>query len=65
MENLLDNTGMYVRRSGEVILQANAAGVQATDVVVRNYLVVGTHARFEDYPVGRTACFYLADSVQM
>ena len=64
MENLLDNTGMYVRRSGQVILQANNQGVAATDVTVRNYLVVGEHARLEDYADGadfkRTACFYLA-----
>ena len=64
MENLLDNTGMYVRRSGHVILQANADGVAATDVTVGNYLVIGSHARLEDYSdgmdTGRTACFYLS-----
>ena len=59
MENLLDNTGMYVTRSGEVILQANADGVTATDVRVRNYLCVGENARFEDYESGRTACFWI------
>lgn len=63
MENLLDNTGMYVRRSGQTILQANNQGVEATDVTVRNYLVIGDHARLEDYADGvdfkRTACFYL------
>lgn len=59
MENLLDNTGMYVRRSGQVILRANTDGVTAVDVSVGNYLVVGDHARFEDYAGGRTACFYL------
>lgn len=59
MENLLDNTGMYVRRSGDVILQANSEGVGAKDVTVRNFLIIGSHARFEDYPTGRTACFYL------
>lgn len=64
MENLLDNTGMYVERSGETILQANAAGVIATDVTVRNYLVVGMHARFEDYSDdqddARTGCFWVS-----
>ena len=64
MENLLDNTGMYVRRSGEVILQAGSDGVEARDVTVRNYLVIGDHARIEDYSNGldtnRTACFYLS-----
>ena len=63
IENLLDNTGMYVTRSGETILQANADGVVATDVTVRNYLVIGNHARFENYNdgsgAGRTACFYV------
>ena len=59
IENLLDNTGMFVTRSGETILQANNTGVTATDVTVRNYLIIGTHARFEDYGENRTACFYL------
>lgn len=59
MENLLDNTGMYVRRSGQTILQANDAGVTAVDVRVKNFLIIGTHSRFEDYGAGRTACFYL------
>lgn len=63
MENRLDNTGMYVTRAGEAILRANNQGVLATDVTVRNYLVVGSHARLEDYNNGtdaqRTACFFV------
>lgn len=59
MENLLDHRGMSVSRSGEVILQADADGVTATDVRVRNYLCVGENARFEDYESGRTACFFI------
>ena len=59
MENLLDHTGMYVRRSGEVVLQANNQGVQARDVTVGNFLIVGENARFEDYGGNRTACFYV------
>lgn len=59
MENKLDNTGMYVRRSGQVILQANNQGVEATDVAVRNYLTIGDFARLEDYETGRTACFFV------
>lgn len=65
MANKLDNTGMYVTRSGEVILQANHEGVVATDVKVRNYLIVGSYTRFENYRTatgeGRTACFYISD----
>ena len=59
MKNLLDNTGMYVTRNGQTILQANDQGVVAADVTVRNYLIMGSHARFEDYGAGRTACFWL------
>lgn len=63
MENLLDNTGMYVSRAGQMLLQANSRGVEAADVTVSNYLVIGSHARLEDYSDGtdpnRTACFFL------
>lgn len=63
MRNSLDETGMYVKRSEDVMLQANANGVIATDVSVRNYLIIGSHARFEDYSDGtdsaRTACFWI------
>lgn len=58
MENLLDHTGMYVSRNGQTILQANNRGVEARDVTVQNFLIVGSHARFEDYGSG-TACFYI------
>lgn len=58
MENRLDNTGMYVVRNGQVILQANNQGVEAADITVRNYLVVGQNSRLEDYG-GRTGCFWI------
>ena len=50
---------MYVRRNGEVVLQANNQGVRGRDVTVENYLIVGENARFEDYGGNRTACFYI------
>lgn len=59
MENKLDNTGMYVTRSAEMLLSANADGVRATDVQVSNYLILGSYARFEDISGGRTGCFYI------
>ena len=68
MTNSLDEKGMYVVRSKgtskeTVMLQADAYGVIATDVKVRNYLNVGDYARFEDYNNGtdskRTACFWV------
>lgn len=62
--NRLDENGMVVLRNAgatyeTVMLQADTEGVVATDVKVRNYLIIGTHARLEDYPEGRTACFWL------
>jgi len=68
MENKLNEKGMYVLRDAgtgneTVMLRADADGVVATDVTVRNYLMVGDHARFEDYTDGtdskRTACFWI------
>lgn len=59
MENQLDNTGMYVRRAGKTILQANTQGVEATDVAVRNFLMIGDASRLEDYGTDRTACFFV------
>lgn len=59
MTNRLDETGMFVNRGDTPMLRADARGVLATDVTVRNYLVVGDHARFEDYEENRTACFWL------
>lgn len=64
MENKLNEKGMYILRdpgtgNETVMLRADADGVVATDVTVRNYLIVGEHARFEDYPDKRTACFWI------
>lgn len=64
IEALLNNAGLYVTRSSEVMLKADSSGVEATDVKVNNYLIIGDHARFEDYNDGtdakRTACFYIS-----
>ncbi len=54
----IDHTGMQVSRLGENVLQATAEGVKAVDISVKNYLMVGLHARLEDYPGSRTACFW-------
>ena len=59
IQNRIDHKGMYVTRQNDVILQADAKGVSARDVTVRNFLVVGDHARLEDYQTDRTACFWL------
>lgn len=65
--NRLDNTGMYVSRGeGDVmddILIANNLGVEAINLTAKQYLTIGTCARFEAYNNGdgslRTGCFYV------
>ena len=62
MENLLDNTGMYVNRGGDNILTANNDGVDAINLRSRQYLIIGNNSRIENYGYGRTACFFIGGS---
>lgn len=71
MTNRINEQGMYVLRNGgtpleTVMLRADAQGVLATDVSVRNYLNIGSFARLEDYSDGtdrkRTACYWREDT---
>ena len=60
LQNRIDQSGMQVLRgSQQVLLRADVNGVLASDVQVHNYLIVGDHARFEDYAGNRTACYYI------
>jgi hypothetical protein len=60
IENLIDNTGMYVKREGDNILVANTEGVEAINLTAKTYLTVGENSRFEDYDNGsRTGCFFI------
>ena len=62
MSNVIDNTGMYVKRSGENILVANNSGVDAVNLHAKTYLIVGEgngRSRFEDYQTNRTGCFWI------
>lgn len=64
IKNTLDHEGMTVKRGDEIMLSADKDGVIATDVKVRNYLIIGQHARVEDYSNGsdtkRTAVFWIS-----
>lgn len=62
MTNLLNNTGMYVKRSGEDILVANNKGVQAVNLHAKTYLIIGSgngRSRLEDYGTDRTGVFWV------
>lgn len=51
--------GTYVMRGDDPMLVANSDGVIATDVKVRNYLIIGNNSRLEDYGGNETALFYV------
>lgn len=61
--NLLNHEGMQITRDDDVVLEANADGVNALNLSARQYLIVGANTRFEDYSNGtdskRTACFFI------
>lgn len=63
INNLIDNTGMYVKDGNTVVLSASNTGVDAINIKVNQYLVVGLHTRFEDFVnengEERTGCFWL------
>jgi methyl-accepting chemotaxis protein len=61
MSNLLDNTGMFVKRDGVDILTANSEGVSAKDLHAKTFLKIGSgdgRCRFEDYGTTRIGCFW-------
>lgn len=66
IKNLLDNTGMYVKRvdaeKEENVLVANNDGVEAINLKSKQYLIVGKNSRFEDYTESRTGCFYIGQT---
>lgn len=63
MKNILNNTGMYVKRNNDYILVANNNGVDAINLTSKQYLIIGENSRFENYTSGgdnkRTGCFYI------
>ena len=64
--NKLDNTGMYVKKSGREILTANEKGVVATDLHAQTYLKIGSEdgcCRFEKYGFYRIGCFWTGGAI--
>lgn len=62
ISNLIDNTGMYVKRSGQNVLSANNKGVEALNLHAKTYLIIGSgdgRSRIEDYGTNRTGVFWI------
>lgn len=58
ISTVIDDDGMDISRSGTKVLVADSTGVNALNLTARQYLVIGTHSRFEDFGM-RTGCFWL------
>ena len=60
---VIDEDGMDISDGGEKVLEANHDGVNAKNLTARQYLIVGSVSRFEDYDNGtgerRTGCFLM------
>lgn len=60
---LIDDDGVDVSANGEKVLVADSTGVNALNLTSRQYLIVGTNSRFENYDNGtdsrRTGCFFI------
>lgn len=62
MTNVIDNTGMYVKRYGSDVLTANNQGVGAVNLHAKTYLIIGSgngRSRIEDYDINRTGVFWI------
>lgn len=59
MATNIDDDGMSVRRDNVDVLVADSSGVNALNLTSRQYLIIGTNARFENYNSNRTGCFYI------
>ena len=59
VKTTISNNGMTVYGNNQEKLKANDAGVVATDLHARTYLIIGTNSRFENYGTNRTGCFWI------
>lgn len=63
MSTTIDEDGMDVSNGGEKVLVADSSGVNALNLAARQFLMVGSNSRFEDYNDGtdsqRTGCFFI------
>ena len=60
---LADNKmGLQVNRNNEAVLSVTNTGVEAENVTVRKYLIIGNNSRMENYQDG-TGVFFVGDGV--
>jgi hypothetical protein len=54
---------VYQKSYGSTVemLAATSAGVDATNLHAKTYLIVGGRSRFENYGASRTGCFWIGE----
>jgi hypothetical protein len=62
MSTLVDEDGLTIYKNNDVMLDVNNQGVDAQNVNVKTYLIIGTNSRMENYLGNRTAIFFIGDS---
>ncbi|MBQ9913529.1 MAG: hypothetical protein IJO73_04805 [Clostridia bacterium] len=58
ISTLIDEDGMDISKGGEKVLTADNTGVNAINLTAKQYFIIGTYSRFEDYGE-RTGCFWI------
>lgn len=59
ISTLINEDGMRVSKNNEEVLTADNTGVNAINLTARQYLIIGSRSRFEDYGSNRTGCFWI------
>ena len=59
MTTIISEDGMKVLKDDQEVLVANNIGVDAVNITVHKYLVIGNNSRLEDYEENRTGIFYI------
>ena len=57
----IDNEGMRVSTQFEDVLTATNSGVNALNLTARNFLIIGTRSRLQDYGTDQTGIFWIGD----
>ena len=62
MSTVVDEDGMTIYKNNDVMLDVNNQGVNAQNINVSTYLIVGNNSRFENYGSLRTGCFFIGQT---
>lgn len=59
LSTTITEDGMFIKKSGDVVLTADHIGVKAANLHATTYLIIGANSRLEDYNNNRTGCYWV------